>query len=57
MGQWIDDKKNVYVREDHAYNLFRCTNTGVINADEFRKNLGITNNKSPRRERFIIAKQ
>ena len=46
MGQWIDDKKNVYVREDHAYNLFRCTNAGVINADEFRKNLGITNNKS-----------
>ena len=55
MGQWIDVKKSVYIREDLAYNLICYNNVGVIKADEFRKNLGITNNESVRRERDRIS--
>ena len=39
-----DDNKSVYIREDLAYNLIHYINLGVIEADEFRKNLVITNN-------------
>ena len=49
------DDKCVYIHEDLAYKIIRCTNLGVIEADEFRKNLDITNNQSIRIEREIIA--
>ena len=55
MGQWIDDNKSVYIREDLADYLICCNNLGVIKADEFKKNLGIKNNQSIRNERDIIA--
>ena len=45
----------MYVREDLPYNLICYINTRVIKADEFRKNIGITNNQSVLRERDIIA--
>ena len=51
MGQWINDNKSVYIFENLAYNLIRYNNLGVIKADEFRKNLGISNNQSTKRER------
>ena len=51
------DDKCVYIRKDLAYKIIRCTNLGVIEADEFRKNLGITNNQSIRIEREIIARK
>ena len=35
--------------------MIRYTNLGVIEGDQFRKNLGITNNQSIRIEREIIA--
>ena len=49
-----DDNKSVYIREDLAYNLIYYIKLGVIEADEFRKNLGITNNQSIRIERKMI---
>ena len=55
MGQWINDDKSVYIREDLAYKLIRYINLGVIEADEFRKTLGVENDKSVRIERKIIA--
>ena len=55
MGQWINDDRSAYICEDLAYNLICYINLGVIKAGEFRKNLGITNNQSIRRERDIIA--
>ena len=55
MSQSIDDDKCVYIREDLTYNLIRYSNLGVIKADKSRKNLGILNNQSIRREREIIA--
>ena len=45
----------VYIREDLAYNLIRYGNLGVTKTDRFRKNLGILNNQSIRREREIVA--
>ena len=39
------DDKCVDIREDLAYKIIRYTNLGVIEAGEFRKNLGITNNQ------------
>ena len=36
-----DDDKSVNICEDLAYRIIRYTNIGVIEADEFRKNLGI----------------
>ena len=45
----------MYIREDLAYNLICYNNKGVIKADEFRKNLGITNNESVRREKDRIS--
>ena len=50
-----DDNKCVYIREDLAYSLIHYINLGVIEADEFKKNLSITNNQSIRIERKIIV--
>ena len=55
MNQWIDDDKSVYLREDLVYKLTRQIIPGVIEANEFRKNLGVENDKSIRIEREIIA--
>ena len=55
MGQWTNNDKSVYIREDLAYKIIRYTNLGEIEADEFRKNLGITNIQSIRIKREIIA--
>ena len=55
MGQQINDDKSVYIREDLAYKLICYINLGVIEADKFRKNLGVENNKSIQIEREIIA--
>ena len=56
MSQWINDNKSVYIRtRDLAYNLNCYSNLGEIKADKFRKNLGISNNQSVRREREIFA--
>ena len=55
MGQWTNNDKIVFIREDLAYKMIRYTNIGVIEADEFRKNLGITNNQSIRVERELRA--
>ena len=55
MGQWTNNDKSVYIREDLAYKIIRYTNLGVIGAVEFRKNLGITNNHSIQIERQITA--
>ena len=41
-----DDDKSVYICEDLAYRIIRYTNLGVIEADEFRKNLGIKKDQS-----------
>ena len=46
MSQWINGDKCVYIREDLAYNLICYSNLGVIKAHRFRKNLGISNNRS-----------
>ena len=46
MNQWIDDDTSVYLREDLAYNLIRQSNPGVTEANEFRKSLGVKNDKS-----------
>ena len=51
MGQWINDNKSVYIFENLAYNLIRYNNLGILKADEFRKNLRISNNQSTKRER------
>ena len=40
MDTWIDDNKSVYVCQDLGYN------PGVIEANEFRKNLGVENENS-----------
>ena len=50
-----DDDKSVYICKDLAYRIIRYTNLGVIEADEFRKNLGIKKDQSIRIEREIIA--
>ena len=55
MGQWIDVNKIVYIRDDIANNLIRYNGLRVIKTDEFRKNLGISNNQSIPTERDIIA--
>ena len=56
MSQWIDDNKSVYIHEDLAYNLSCYNNLGVIKVDDVRKNLGISNNQSIRRERDINSR-
>ena len=55
MAEWINDDKSVYIRENLAYKLFRYINPGVPEADEFRKNLGVENDKSIGIERKIKA--
>ena len=55
MSKWINNDKSVHIREYLAYKIIRYTNLGVIEADEFRIILGITNNQSVRIEREIIA--
>ena len=52
---WYDDDKSLYIHEDLAYRIICYNNLGVIDADEFRKNLGIKNVQSIRIEREIIA--
>ena len=54
-SQWINDDKSVYIREDLAYKLILYINPGVIETNEFRKNLGFENDKSVRIEREIIV--
>ena len=56
IGKQINDNKSVYLREDLAYKLVRYINLGVIEANEFRKNLGVKNDQSIRIEISIIAK-
>ena len=56
MGQWIDDNKSVYIRQNLPYNLIHYNNLGVIEADKFRKNLKIQKNQPVRIEREIIPK-
>ena len=51
MGKWTNDNKSVYLREDIAYKLIRYINVGVIEANEFRKNLAVKNDQSIRIER------
>ena len=55
MSQRINDGKSVYIREDVAYELINYINLSVIEADEFRTNLGITNSQSIRIEREMVA--
>ena len=45
----------MYAREDLAYKLIHPINLGVIEANEFRKNLGVQNDQSVRIEKEIIA--
>ena len=54
-SQRINDGKSVYIREDVAYELINYINLSVIEADEFRTNLGITNSQSIRIEREMVA--
>ena len=46
ISQWINDDKSVYICEDLAYKLICYINPGVIEANEFRKNLEVENDKS-----------
>ena len=46
LGDDDDNDKSVYIRENLADNLIHYINVGVIEPDDFRKNLGITNNHS-----------
>ena len=39
MSKQTNNGKTVYIREDLAFKTIRDTNLGVIEADEFRKNL------------------
>ena len=55
MGKWTNDDKIVYIREVLAYKIIRYSNLDVIEAHEFRKNLGIKNYQSIRIEREVIA--
>ena len=50
MGQWIDDNKSVYIRENLVDYLIQYNILSVIKADKFKKNLGIKNNQSIRNE-------
>ena len=54
-GQWINDDKSVYIRQDIASKLIRYINPAMTEADEFRKKLGVENDKSIQIEREIIA--
>ena len=54
MSQWIDGYKTVYNREDLPYEIVFYINKGVIEANEFRKNLDVENDKLIRIESEII---
>ena len=56
MSQWINDAKSAYIRDDLTYKVIHYTNICVIEADEFRKNVGVKNNQSIRIEREMIYK-
>ena len=53
--KWIYDDKSLYIRENLDYRLIHYINLPVVEADEFRKNLGVENDKSIRIEREIIT--
>ena len=55
MSQWINDDKSVYICEDLAYKIICYIILGVIEADEFRKNLAAKNDQSVWIEREMIA--
>ena len=55
MSQWISDDKSVYICEDLAYKIIRYFNLGVIEADEFGKNLSVKNDQPIQLEREMIA--
>ena len=55
MGQIINDDKSVYIREDLAYKLVHYIILGMKEADEFRENLDVENDKLIRIEREVIA--
>ena len=55
MSQWISDDKSVYICEDLAYKIIRYFNLGVIEADQFGKNLSVKNDQRIRIEREMIA--
>ena len=50
-----DDDKSLNIHEDLACRIICYNDLGVIDADEFKKNLGIKNVQSIRIEREIIA--
>ena len=52
--KWIYDDKSVYNRENFAYRLIHYIHPRVVEADEFRKNLGVENDKSIRIETEIV---
>ena len=52
--KWIYDDKSLYIRENLDYRLIHYINLPVVEADEFRKNLGVENDKSIRIETEII---
>ena len=55
MSKWIDNK-SVYLCEDLAYKLICYFNLGVIEANEFRKSLGVKNDQpiQVKRETIVI---
>ena len=55
MSQWINDDKSTYICEDLAYKIICYINLDLTESDEFRKNLGVENDKSIRIEREIIT--
>ena len=54
-SQRINDSKSLYIREDLASELINYINLSLIEGDEFRRNLGISNSKSIRIEREMVA--
>ena len=55
MSQWIDNRKSVYIHEDPSSKIIDYTNLSVIEADKFRRDLGVKNEQSVLIERKIIA--
>ena len=51
----MDDDKSLYIPEDLAYKIICYINLRVIEADDFRKHLGVKNDQSIRIEREMIA--
>ena len=42
----MDDDKSLYIPEDLAYKIICYINLRVIEADDFRKHLGVKNDQS-----------